>query len=125
MTLCIFRVEPDTFTKIAFSFSAVSTVKLDDSLKVHGFRGFLMIDSSERFGCFLCGSGFGQTLDFDEEEFFVFWDFLNEVGHARKSLTVILSFQGFVVFVEVGNVVLNLFDVIGGGLSLFDGTSQF
>jgi hypothetical protein len=84
-----------------------------------------MIDSSERFGCFLCGSGFGQTLDFDEEELFVLWYFLNEVGHARKSLTVILSFQGFVVFVEVGNVVLNFFNLIGGGLSLFDGIGQF
>lgn len=125
MTPCVFRVEPNTFGKIAFGFGAVSTVKLDDSLKVHGFRGFLMINNSERFGCFLCGSGFGQTLNFDEEEFFVLWDFLNEVGHARKSLTVILGFQGFIVFVEVGNVVLNLFDIIGGGLSLFDGIGQF
>jgi hypothetical protein len=50
---------------------------------------------------------------------------LDEVGHARKSLTVIFGFQGLVVFVEVGNVVLNFFNLIGGGLSLFDGIGQF
>lgn len=79
-----------------------------------------MIDCSKGLSCIFGCSCFGETFDFDEEKFFVFGDFLNEVGNTRKSLGVILSFQGFIVPVEVGNVVFNLLDLIGGCLGLFD-----
>lgn len=79
-----------------------------------------MINSSKGLGCILCSPRFGQTLNFYEEKLFVFRYFLDKIGNARKSLGVIFGFQGFTVFIEVGNVVLHLLDLIGGCLGLFD-----
>lgn len=50
---------------------------------------------------------------------------MNQVGNTRESLSIIFSFQGFIVFIEVGDVVLHLFNLVGSGLRFLFGVGLF
>lgn len=125
LTFCIFWIKSNSLWKIAFSFSTVTTIKLNHSFQIHGFRSFFMINNSQNFSCFFSLTSFSKTLNFNQQKFFILWNFIYEIRDTWKCFSIIFNFEGLSVLIEVGNVMFDFLDLVWSYLSLLNSISFF